>query len=192
MGSQVPVWIPIVVAVLGLSGVIVSQVLASRREANRVREETAREERRWRRERDARTYEARAAAYAQLVGAIEAFDMVLFPAGRARLRGLDLDPGDRAEIREARGKFRESLGPVVLLAPENIRQLILEATIPRSEHVEAVLAMAVDKSTLRSEWDAGQRNYRILRRHMRIDLGLDAETIEEIDRDSTARRSRWT
>ncbi|NBH07247.1 hypothetical protein [Amycolatopsis sp. SID8362] len=45
MGSQVPVWIPIVVALLGLAGVIATQVLSGRRETKRLAEEAAREER---------------------------------------------------------------------------------------------------------------------------------------------------
>ncbi|WP_051581758.1 hypothetical protein [Pseudonocardia acaciae] len=191
MGSQVPVWIPILVAFFGLSGVVVTQVLASRREARRLREESEREERRWRRERDARTYEARSAAYAQLVSAFEAFDMAMYSARLARLRGLDLDPADVAELREVRGKVRESFGPAVLLAPEEVRRLIQEAGEPRFRHVEALLATDADKGALRSEWDEGQRQYRLLRRHMRIDLGLDAEAVEDIDRDSAARRAKW-
>lgn len=187
-----PVWIPILVAVLGLSGVVVTQVLASRREARRLREEAEREERRWRRERDARTYEARSAAYAQLVTAFETFDMVMYPARAARLRGLDLDPADAAELREVRGKVRESFGPAVLLAPEDVRRLIQEAGEPRFRHFEALLATDADKDALHSDWDEGQHQYRLLRRQMRIDLGLDAEAVEDIERDSVARRAKWT
>jgi len=81
VGSQVPVWIPIVVALVGLAGVILTQVLSGRREARRMAEEAAREERRWQREREARTHETRAEAYARLMGVLEAFDGVLFQAG---------------------------------------------------------------------------------------------------------------
>lgn len=53
---------------------------------------------------EARTYEARAAAYAQLMGAIEAFDAVLFQARRVREAGIKLDPIDAAELCDARSK----------------------------------------------------------------------------------------
>lgn len=117
--------------------------------------------------------------------------MVLYPAGVARLRGLDLDPADVAELREVRGKVRESFGPAVLLAPEDVRRLIHEAVEPRFRHAEALLSTDADKGALRSEWDEGQRRYRLLRRQMRIDLGLDAEAVEDIERDNAARRARW-
>ncbi|MDQ3763672.1 MAG: hypothetical protein M3460_19245 [Actinomycetota bacterium] len=131
MGSQVPVWIPIIVALLGLVGVILTQALAGYREARRALDDAAREERRWQRERQARTHEARAAAYAQLMGAIEAFDGVLFQARLVREAGIELDPIDAAELRDARSKAQQSLGPTVLHAPEEVRRLIRDATLPR-------------------------------------------------------------
>ena len=88
-----PVWRPIIVALFGFSGVILTQAVVGHREARRALDDTAREERRWQPQREARTHEARAAAYAQLMGAIEAFDAVLFQARRVREAGIKTRPG---------------------------------------------------------------------------------------------------
>ena len=105
--SQVPLWVPIVVALFGFAGVIGAQVVTSRRENRRWRRELDREKLRWRRERerDNRAYEGRSAAYAELVGAIEAFDWMLFEARQAVL--ADEQPPDErpaGELREVRAR----------------------------------------------------------------------------------------
>ncbi|WP_206793626.1 hypothetical protein [Amycolatopsis sp. MtRt-6] len=180
MGSQVPVWIPIVVALLGLAGVILTQVLSGRREARRMAEEAAREERRWQREREARTHETRADAYAQLMGVLEAFDGVLFQARAVREAGDKLDEHQLAELRAVRSEAQHALGPVVLHAPEAVRRLVSDATLPRMR-LAAMLLDPVDKGTgLRPAWDAGQRGYRVMRARMRADLGFDAEPVDEL------------
>lgn len=175
-------WVPIVVAVVGLAGVVVTQALVTRREARRTREEAAREERRFERERETRTREARATAYAQLIGGVEAFDLVVYPALQLRETGRDLDATDAAELREGRAKLREPPGPTVLHAPEANRDLIKDAVLPWVRLANALLDAGRDPDGLRAEWDAGQRGYRILRMHMRRDLGFDTETAERIDR----------
>ncbi|WP_410640299.1 hypothetical protein [Amycolatopsis sp. lyj-346] len=181
MGSQVPVWIPIVVALLGLAGVILTQVLSGRREARRMAEETAREERRWQREREARTHETRAEAYAQLMGALEAFDGVLFQARAIRESDGKLDEHQLAELREVRSEAQHALGPVVLHAPEAVRQLVSGATLPRMRLAAMLLDPKDDDRTkLRPAWDAGQRGYRLMRARMRADLGFDAEPVDEL------------
>jgi hypothetical protein len=115
----------------GLAGVIFTQVLAGHREDRRAREDADRENRRWQREQEARTHEARAAAYAELIGAIEAFDGVSFQARLVREAGAELDTIGAAELRDARSKLQHSPGPTVLHAPEEVRRLIREATLPR-------------------------------------------------------------
>ncbi|MGW3961812.1 hypothetical protein ACWED2_18455 [Amycolatopsis sp. NPDC005003] len=185
MGSQVPVWIPIVVALLGLAGVILTQVLSGRREARRMAEEAAREERRWQREREARTHETRAEAYARLMGALEAFDGVLFQARAIRESDREpdreLDEHQLAELREVRSEAQHALGPVVLHAPEAVRRLISDATLPRMRLAAMLLDPGPDDGTkLRPAWDAGQRGYRVMRARMRADLGFDAEPVEEL------------
>lgn len=180
MGSQVPVWIPVVVALLGLAGVILTQVLSGRRENRRMTEDAAREERRWQREREARTHETRADAYAQLMGVLEAFDGVLFQARAIRESGKVLDEHQLAELREVRSEAQHALGPVVLHAPEAVRQLVSGATLPRMRLAAMLLDPEDDGTRLRPAWDAGQRGYRVMRARMRADLGFDAEPVDEL------------
>ncbi|KDN18907.1 hypothetical protein [Amycolatopsis rifamycinica] len=180
MGSQVPVWIPIVVALLGLAGVILTQVLSGRREARRMAEEAAREERRWQREREARTHETRAEAYAQLMGALEAFDGVLVQARTIRESGKQLDEHQSTELREVRSEAQHALGPVVLHAPEAVRRLVSDATLPRMRLAAMLLDPEDDRTKMRPAWDTGQRGYRVMRARMRADLGFDAEPVEEL------------
>ncbi|GHG25664.1 MULTISPECIES: hypothetical protein [Amycolatopsis] len=180
MGSQVPVWIPIVVALLGLAGVILTQVLSGRREARRMAEEAAREERRWQREREARTHETRADAYAQLMGVLEAFDGVLFQARTVVEADGELDEHQIGELREVRSEAQHALGPVVLHAPEAVRRLVSDATLPRMRLAAMLLDPKRDRTSLRPAWDAGQRGYRVMRARMRADLGFDAEPVDEL------------
>lgn len=166
MSSQVPLWIPIAVALLGLAGVIATQLLNNRRE-----------ELRWRREREARSHDARATAYAEVIGVIEAFDMVLFENRNAREAS---QPIDRDDLKEAAGETRRALGPVNLHAPEAVRVLLSKAILPRMYLARQILKDATDPATLRPEWDKAQIGYRVLRAEMRRDLGLDAEDLAEL------------
>ncbi len=166
VSSQVPLWIPIAVALLGLAGVIVAQLLNNRRE-----------ELRWRREREARSHDARATAYAEVIGVIEAFDMVLFENRNARETA---QPINRDDLTEAAGETRRALGPVNLHAPEAVRVLLSKAILPRMYLVRQILKDEADPTKLRPEWDKAQINYRVLRAEMRRDLGLDAEDLSEL------------
>ncbi|MET8851985.1 hypothetical protein [Amycolatopsis sp. NPDC004625] len=180
MGSQVPVWIPVVVALLGLAGVILTQILSGRRENRRMTEDAAREERRWQREREARTHETRADAYARLMGVLEAFDGVLFQARSIRESGKVLDEHQLAELREVRSEAQHALGPVVLHAPETVRRLVSDATLPRMRLAAMLLDPDEKGAKLRPAWDGGQRGYRVMRARMRADLGFDAEPVDEL------------
>ena len=143
-------------------------------------EEAAREERRWQREREARTHETRADAYAQLMGVLEAFDGVLFQARAIREAGDPLDEHQIAELREVRSEAQHALGPVVLHAPEAVRRLVSDATLPRMRLAVMLLGPDDDHTRMRAAWKAGQRGYRVMRARMRADLGFDAEPVEEL------------
>ena len=52
---------------------------------------------------------------------------------------------------------------------------------PRLNAYATLLAPGKDIDA-NSEWHASQRGYRVLRAQMLTDLGLDAETVEDIDR----------
>ncbi|RZQ65771.1 hypothetical protein [Amycolatopsis suaedae] len=175
-GSQVPLWVPIVVGLLGLAGVIGAQLVAGWREDRRWRRETAREELRWQRERERerenRSYEGRAQAYAEVVGAIEAFDWVLY---RAReIADGQLDEHLEAELREVAARARDSLGTINVHAPESVRRMLRESMLRRSTVAIGLLNTPRHPDEQRL-WDEGLREYRLLRAAMRRDLGLDAE-----------------
>ena len=172
-------WIPIVVAILGLAGVVLTQVLAGRRERQRRREDDAREERRWQREREARAYQARATAYAELIGAIEAFDGVLFHARQVREAERPLDDHEVSNLRAVTSETQHALGAVNLHAPERVRAQIREATLPRMRLSVTLLDPTGSTAKMRPAWDAGQTAYRTLRALMRRDLGLDSELLGE-------------
>ncbi|WP_162829892.1 hypothetical protein [Amycolatopsis palatopharyngis] len=189
--SQVPVWVPIVVAGLGFVGVVTAQFIAGWREDRRWRRESEREELRWRRERErdweVRNFDGRAEAYSEVIGSIEAFDWVLFRARRVVESGVDLDEHLRADLRAVSEQARNSLGAVNLHSPERVRVMLREAMMPRSR-LSIRLLDGERRDDMRELWDTGQRQYRLMRIEMRRDLGLDAE--EEPDRLRAEIRAR--
>jgi len=176
--GQVPLWVPVVVALLGLAGVLGAQLVAGWREDKRWRRETEREELRWGREREkereSRSYEGRAKAYAEVIGAIESFDWVLYDARRALRDGGTVDEPSAADLRKAAAQARNSLGAVNVHAPERIRAMLRESLIRRST-LATKLLVGRHGDEERTLWREAQREYKIMRRAMREDLGLDAE-----------------
>jgi hypothetical protein len=176
--GQVPLWVPVVVGLLGLVGVLGAQVVAGRREDRRWRRDTEREEVRWKRERererDARSYEGRAQAYAEVIGAIEAFDWVLYQARQVVRSGQKLSDELATDVRRVTSQARNALGGVNVYAPERIRAMLRESMLRRSSLSIALLANEHGETQQRM-WHDGQQEYRIMRNAMRRDLGLDAE-----------------
>jgi hypothetical protein len=176
--GQVPLWVPIVVGLLGLAGVLSAQLVAGWREDRRWRRETEREELRWERERqrdqDTRGYEGRSRAYAEVIGAIEAFDWALFHARKVLAAGGDLPEDQITELRGVTSQARNALGGVNVYAPERIRAMLRESMLRRSSLAIALMAnrSGDDEQLL---WREGLREYRVMRAAMRRDLGLDAE-----------------
>jgi hypothetical protein len=181
--GQVPLWVPVVVALLGLAGVLGAQVIAGWREDRRWRRETEREELRWNRERakdrDNRSYEGRAKAYAEVIGAIEAFDWVLYDARRVLREGRELDETTVADLRKVAAQARNALGAVNVHAPERIRAMLRESLVRRSSLATTFLA-GRHGEVERQTWREAQREYKIMRRAMREDLGLDTESAGDV------------
>ncbi|MGK8486813.1 hypothetical protein [Nocardia asiatica] len=169
MAGEVAVWVPIAVAGLGFAGVLGSQFLGS-----------LREDRRWgldkRRREDERRYQSKQDSYAQLLGAIEHWDVTLHPVRKARAAGLDVGADAAKRLREAADTTTRTMGLVVLVAPEKIRKLIAEVTTARLRLTETLLGDAIDIVRLHTDCRVNQDNYRKLRALMRVDLGFDAET----------------
>lgn len=69
-----PLWVPLIVALLGVVstvvGIVVTQVMANRRERASWQRETARDQQRWAREDQARTFEQRHLAYVEFYEAL--------------------------------------------------------------------------------------------------------------------------
>jgi hypothetical protein len=187
--GQVPLWVPVVVALLGLAGVLGAQLVAGWREDKRWRRETEREEVRWGREREKdrenRSYEGRAKAYAELIGAIESFDWVLYDARRALREGGALDEATAADLRKVTAQARGALGAVNVHAPERIRAMLRESLIRRST-LTTKLLVGRHGDEERRLWREAQREYKIMRRAMREDLGLDAEQLPRDVQDPPA------
>jgi hypothetical protein len=176
--GQVPLWVPVVVALLGLAGVLGAQLVAGWREDKRWRRETEREELRWTREREKdrenRSYEGQAKAYAEVIGAIESFDWVLYDARRVLRDGGTVDEASATDLRRAAAQARNSLGAVNVHAPERIRAMLRESLVRRST-LATKLLVGRHSDEERTLWREAQREYKIMRRAMREDLGLDAE-----------------
>jgi hypothetical protein len=181
MGSaQVPLWVPIIVGLLGFAGVISAQLIAGRREDRRWRRELDREELRWERdrarERENRSHEDRAAGYAELIGAIESLDFLIFESRQVVAAGSKPDEHLSTELRRVTATMRNTLGTVNLQAPERIRVMLRDSILPRISLSRALLADR-DQEAYRPLWETGKREYRGLRAEMRKDLGLDAEEL---------------
>ncbi|MBN6041400.1 hypothetical protein [Amycolatopsis sp. 195334CR] len=172
--AQVPLWVPILVGVLGVAGVVTAQVITTFREERRWRREQQREDLRWERQKEERTHEARAEAYAELIGVVEALDFALY---RVR-KGDENDVVLADDLREVVSKARHALGPVNLHAPERIRVKLKESMLPRFDLAAKLLEKGGDDL---GKWHKGQREYRLLRAEMRRDLGLDAEDLSHLE-----------
>jgi hypothetical protein len=182
--SQVPLWVTLLIALLGLVGVLSAQVIAAWREDRRWRREQEREDHRWQRERqrelDNRDYDGRQTAYAQVIAAIEAFDFLFYPAMSAIRNGRDVTDEIVGDLRRAREELRQCLGPINLYAPQRFNELLRAAALPRSRLATDVAGgINRDREHVEMLWAKGQAGYRTMRVHMREDLGLDAETLPE-------------
>lgn len=176
--AQVPLWVPLVVALLGLAGVVTAQLIAGRREDMRWAREQEREELRWLRERqreqDERRYRGRLDAYSQVIGALEAWGWALYPAKHWVLnRGQVLDEAQRAELSRLRDLARDALGPMNLFAPDDLRELMRVAVLARADFTTSMLAGNVSDEDLRTQWHHSWEAYRTMRSAMRRDLDID-------------------
>lgn len=189
--AQVPVWVPVMVGLLGLAGVLGAQLIAGRREDRRWRREQEREELRWQREqdreelrwqrerqreRDERRYAGRELAYGRMIGLLEAWQWVLHPVKEKVIKaGGAMDEADRAGLEAIRDQAREALGPTNLHAPDGIRWLMRNAVISKVRLTDALLAGEQDRAAMNVQYREGLDHYVAMRTAMRHDLGIDAE-----------------
>lgn len=169
--TQVPVWVPVIVGLLGLLGVLGAQFIA-----------TWREDRHWnrqqRRDEENKRFDARREAYGQVIGALEAWDWVLHPLKDAA-RGKDLVIGEPelADLRTAWIEAKNVLGPINLVATTEIRDLLRTAMISRSRLSRELTReepQLADRELVEKYWRQAQDAYARLRNVMRRDLGFEA------------------
>ncbi|WHT21471.1 hypothetical protein N8J89_10565 [Crossiella sp. CA-258035] len=169
--TQVPVWVPVVVGLLGLLGVLGAQFIAAWREDRRWNREKRRDE-------DNKRFDARREAYAQVIGALESWDWVMHPH-KDKARGVDLVIGELelVDLRTAWIEAKNVLGLINLVGTPEIRDLLRTAMISRSRLSRELTRP--DKDGIRLElvekyWSEAQDTYARLRNLMRSDLGFEA------------------
>jgi hypothetical protein len=195
--AQVSVWVPLVVALVGLGGVLGAQLVAGWREDRRWQREVQREELRWqrevRREQERRRHDGREDAYARAIGALEAWQWVMYPVKERVLkeRGVMTDQ-QRQRLAAMSDTAHELLGPMNLHAPERVRNLMRDAVLSKSDLTADLLALtgpldgsgdpgdsgdpeaaAARRRELTDLYRRSLRHYYAMRAAMRQDLGID-------------------
>jgi Ni/Co efflux regulator RcnB len=105
-----PLWVPIVVAgvgvlgtiVAGIAGVLITQRQADRRDAKTWERERERERERWAREDESRTFEHRRESYADFYDALKDMARTAYDHGYGLTELLRLPPDPPRRIREGR------------------------------------------------------------------------------------------
>ena len=172
-------WVPLVVAAVGLSGVLGAQLVAGWREDRRWAREVERDDLRWRRERertaDERRHTSRVEAYERVIGLLEAWAWTLYPAKtRVITEHGELTDDMRARLREVREQARDALGPINLHGPEAVRRMMRDAVVSKADFTEALLA-GRPPDELRPMWELTKSTYYAMRAAMRRDLGIDPD-----------------
>lgn len=179
MSTQVPVWVPVVVAIVGLLGVLGAQLVAGWREDRRWRREQEREDVRWARERekiaDERSYVAREHAYAQVIGLLEAWAWLLWPAKESLFAGRGVPPDAVEPLRATRDRASEVLGPANLHAPAAVRAAMRDAIVSKSDFTAGLLDERPDVARLHELYETTKSTYLTVRAAMRADLGVDPD-----------------
>jgi hypothetical protein len=182
--AEVPLWVPIVVGLFGLCGVLGAQLVAGWREDRRWRREMLREDQRWERERERlreeRRYTGREEAYGRMIGLLEAWQWVLHPAKERVIKGGGtLNEPMRRELVTIRDEAREVLGPMNLHAPEDIRHLMRDAVLSKVRLTRALLGEEwtpgerPDREVMYELYQGSLKHYYQMRAAMRRDLAID-------------------
>ncbi|MEW2507455.1 hypothetical protein ACQPXB_39865 [Amycolatopsis sp. CA-161197] len=117
--GQVSVWVPIVVAVLGILGVVSGQLINVWREERRWAREAVREDQRWARERrrdiDAHWREKRFDVHIAVLAAFRDWERALEKPVAAREAGHE--PGGLDELRALDDRVQEVLSSLMIFGP---------------------------------------------------------------------------
>jgi hypothetical protein len=177
--TSIPLWVPLVVAILGLigtgGGAIAGVIITQRRSDARDRAAWDRERERWAREDAARTYELRREAYIEFHAAVNRQRAVFIDVQRVRHEGFvepDQSTSDEMErdLRRTQEKVRIYGSPAVVEAAEYIvtRLMAARSTLKDEERTARHLS-------------AFARKEAELLREIRADLGIPVDNIEKAE-----------
>jgi len=116
------VWVPIVVAMLGIMGVVAGQLINFRREDRRWERERQREDLRWERERqrdvDTQWRERRFDVYVELLAAFREWEGAL--AVSVPVRAAGQDPAEPDNLTTTADRVQKALSTVVIFGPKEL------------------------------------------------------------------------
>jgi len=115
-----PLWVPLVVAALGIVstvvGIVVTPIMANRRQRASWQRDTDREQQRWQREDQARTFEHRHTAYVEFYEALRAMMLRVYDHGMVcRTRGTSCPKDGRTTQPKRFGVWKSMRHPMFRL-----------------------------------------------------------------------------
>ncbi|UMP05406.1 hypothetical protein [Amycolatopsis sp. EV170708-02-1] len=136
-GGQVPLWTPLVVALLGIIGVVAGQLVNAHREDRRWRREQvrddvrwARERRRWAEERESETErywrDQRLRIYTAFLAAISNLRVEMRYAGDTLQESAELDQPRRERLLDLAATARDLYAPLGVVGPADVRDQATE------------------------------------------------------------------
>jgi hypothetical protein len=186
MGST-PTWVPITVGLIGLLGVIATQLIANRRATTERDAADAREQRRWDHERELRQaahdredkfrmYQQRQEAYARLVLELRRWWDVLGEMRAHRVTGNPQPTREQEEASHAAEKGTEEASALaMLLGPPAIRGCYRTLWAHLVMVERAAFWPDTTEAEINQEYDNAFPHYTRMLDYLRIDLGIDPE-----------------
>jgi hypothetical protein len=192
--ASTPLWVPLVVAALGVTGTFLAAYYtrrwADRREDQRWTRERQAEEARWKRERDerreqweredhARWMAERRLVYAEFLQRIDTWRWALVKAQGEIERDGDLSRQSTTELEDLDTSHRETYETITLLAPAEIVEMAASCSLTLSFWTDNIAGPVGDDASEKAE-----ENHRYemdipgeiqrLRKAIRQDLGVDS------------------
>ena len=176
--GQVPIWVPLVVALIGLLGVLATQVLSGRREDRRWERERDREDSKRKTDRQIKQadkwYERKLDAYSRVISSLEAWGWKLYPLSRDVLKGSrTLTDGEREELARMRELALDALAPMNLYAPDTVREKFVLAMTSLADFTRELLKGEETIDELRERRRHSREMYKDVRKAIRDELGTN-------------------
>lgn len=123
--GQVSVWVPVVVAALGIAGLLAGSWLGARREERRWQRERERDDVRWRRERELglqrRWRDERFAAYAQFIDVMNQWEQAITEVAFAQEDDEPVDPSLIERMEQLDEQARPVLARITLVGSPGVQ-----------------------------------------------------------------------